>query len=509
MQLMHAIARESMTIRHMAHTVATRLTPEQRAAIGLPARYGVDHDWYGVIQSAQKRLHASIDAHPYPLYRRDRPDSVPRDQRINRHRRLTRTEREALAELQERNAEGSAVRLQRLDDLMHALIANTVEMARPLLANYTGDAALDGTYTRVEGRNTPHYSTKKAGSTNLEAGLWVRGGNHSASESDITKDANRPAKTSRFKFGFDLEILTMTIDRGAFVPQLILGVNLHKPGAIKDVARTLLPRVAQMGLPAGHLAVDRAYNSLKPEDFHHIALHEGFEIVIDYPKDELGLQENFRLNGVDYIMVDGQWYLGFMPQNLITCTKRNRLDEDDPLFVDDDSLAALVGARETYRLKPMGSRDESGQRYFLPDPAGYIPFDEDGNKIAKPTAKTVKIPLTEGTRWAQKYPYLSPEWRAAYNRRSTVERSNAQLKTGTTSDLDNADKRPGRGHAAHSVHVALLAVAHNVHTLDTFARMREDIISPKGVQRGRRRRRDETTVIPGVKKQRDARLRTH
>lgn len=107
-------------------------------------------------------------------------------------------------------------------------------------------------------------------------------------------------------------------------------------------------------------------------------------------------------------------------------------------------------------------------------------------------------------RWAQKYPYMSEEWRIAYNLRSTVERKNTQLKRDTTTDLDNTDKRPGRSYAAIAISVAMLITAYNVRTVDNPFRQAEGIATSKSHRR-RSKRRPEELVVTDISRQRDGR----
>ena len=487
--LMHAIASEELTFTRMSDTIATRLTSEQLLAIGLPAKREDADLWYQRLQKAYKTLVDLVDPYPYG--------------RLNRHKKLDAKKRRQLAKYRATKAVAarSAERQERLDDLMFEINANMVRSARCLISAYNGDMAIDATHVLVQGKHTnPHDDTVDAQSTNLEAGLWVRRGNHNG-------ETGKKSLT-KVKFGFEAELVTMTAGEND-LPELILGVTLHRPGQIKKVAAQLFPRIQTLGLAAGDLSADRAYSSLKPKDFRILLLQLGYEFVFDYKKTQLGLKHFYVSGGNTYIMVDGSWYLGGMPEALIEATKLRTLPRSDPRRISKATLTERIQAREAYRLIPHGRRDTSGyQRYRLPDPAGYILFDRDDPQrlLPKPTAKTVTIPLSEGIEWAQKYPYLGPAWTKAYNKRSTIERKNGTLKHSRYEDLDNPMKRQFRGHTANAIAISLLVTAHNLRTVDNYLRTIEGINGNRNKRRLTRapRRRLEAALL-GTQKQRDSR----
>lgn len=508
--LMHAIANEAMSIRHMASTLTLRLTAADRASIGLSPEDRDGQAWYYRVTAAHGALLAPIDPYPMPRYSRNSVDGPTAVDRINRHRRLTGKQRIELARFHESISSVCDERRERLDELMFQLIANVVRHAQAtgMLEGFTGNIALDATYTAVQGKTSSKDLSHPARSTNLEAGAWRRGGDHGDDTPSQGPDTPQIAKRrAKFRFGFETEVVTMTAGE-VNVPELILGVNLHQPGAISGVASALFPRIATLQLPVDTISVDRAYNNLTPGNFHEVLLSCGYEFVFDYPKDELGTQASFHSEGVGYLMVEGSWYLGFMPEALIDCVRRANLPSDHEDFIDRETLQEQLEAREDYRLVRHGRRDKEGfQRYRLPDPKRYMAFDPlTGEILQKPRAKTVTIPMSIGLRWAQRHPYMSPEWHKAYNLRSAVERKNSQLKHTKFEDLDNPLKRPRRGHAANSLAVAMMAVAHNLRTIDNHLRTAEGIDTTKSPHR-RKRRRNKAEILTRVSKPRDGRSR--
>jgi hypothetical protein len=229
---------------------------------------------------------------------------------------------------------------------------------------------------------------------------------------------------------------------------------------------------------------------------------------MDYPKDELGEQESVVIKGTGYIMVDGTWYLATMEEGLRTCTKDHiKRDPSDKLWIDEAEMLDRVAARRAYQLHRHGRRDADGyQRYLLPNVKDYIAYDVISGEVlshAKPTNKTVTIPMSLGAKAGQKYPYKSPEWQRAYNLRSTVERKNRELKHNNFLDLESADRRPQRGYAANAVAIAMLVTAGNLLTLDNFLRTGEGIDTTKSPRRRKTKRVEKG--IAGVTKQRDGR----
>lgn len=108
-----------------------------------------------------------------------------------------------------------------------------------------------------------------------------------------------------------------------------------------------------------------------------------------------------------------------------------------------------------------------------------------------------------GLKFAQKYPYKSPEWQAASNLRLEIERKNGQLTHTRFEGLGGASSRPGRGYTAHASAFAMSLVAHNSRTMDNFVRKAEGIDTTKSASR--RSRRDITEALIDIRPQRDGR----
>lgn len=234
-------------------------------------------------------------------------------------------------------------------------------------------------------------------------------------------------------------------------------------------------------------------------------LQHGYAFVFDYKRKQRGVKASFKYKETEYVLVDGTWYLGFIPDELANATYDAARPLNDPRRIDEETLMARIKAREDYQLTRFGLRDDNGyQRYTLPHPDKYIAYDpHTGELLEKPTNKTVTIPMSIGLKWQQKHPYLSENWTKAFNLRSGVERKNRQLKHTRFEGLDDADKRTTRGYASHALSVGLLTVAHNIRTIDNHLRAAEGIDTKKSSRR-QSRRLDEEKLLD-IRKQRDGR----
>ncbi len=74
-------------------------------------------------------------------------------------------------------------------------------------------------------------------------------------------------------------------------------------------------------------------------------------------------------------------------------------------------------------------------------------------------------PDAEVVKHLQRYPWGSPEWEKAYGQRNQIESSNSGIKRSRFTDLEDPQKRPGRGVAYQGVASALMVVAHNIRML--------------------------------------------
>lgn len=97
--------------------------------------------------------------------------------------------------------------------------------------------------------------------------------------------------------------------------RLITGIAIHGPSKINDGPRHAMQAHSATFEQRGIAAADRAFNGLDPEDLQLPLRADYWEFAFDYKKTEFGLQG--RVPGKDIIIVDGAYYVGYMPRRLI------------------------------------------------------------------------------------------------------------------------------------------------------------------------------------------------
>ena len=68
-------------------------------------------------------------------------------------------------------------------------------------------------------------------------------------------------------------------------------------------------------------------------------------------------------------------------------------------------------------------------------------------------------------RHLQRFPWGSKKWAKAYGQRNQVESSNADIKRSRFVDIEDPQKRSGRGAAFHGLASALMVMVHNLRAL--------------------------------------------
>lgn len=318
-------------------------------------------------------------------------------------------------------------------------------------------------------------------------------------------------------------------------------------------AANLTERHKKLGFDRFTAIVDRAYNYETIENFHLPMARLGVDLVFDYRAEDLGFQTHFE----NLILVDGSWYVNWMPEMLIEASRKvadteNARDEaeitiykmDHPTrrkgpSIEDvqsavktlaDSKAALpnlqqnIDAREPYRMIPKGRRDADGFQRFT-----YPPLDKMlAQPKVLPTKTSITIPPTlpineevasgkqsgrksrtepsaeshskrQPIKFGQHLPHKGTEWRRQYGMRSLVESSNNLLKTDSHGDISSTKKRSGRGFAALYLTLTFAVVASNLQRIATFFKAEAHRIEDAraGPKHRTRRRRDKLgTPLP-------------
>ena len=203
----------------------------------------------------------------------------------------------------------------------------------------------------------------------------------------------------------------------------------------------VLASAAARGHKASWLGYDRAYTAALPGRFHLPARALGYQPVMDYRDDQLGIQAN--TGGA--ILVEGTWYCPALPEPLITATAGLRDHAITRELYDQQ-----ITARACYQLKRKDGPDADGyQRLSCPalgaPPRADMPAApglavpprrarprsssrrHEPPRLCRQTAIT--IAPDSGARYRQDLPYGSPAWHARYaTLRNTIEGLNGYAK---------------------------------------------------------------------------------
>jgi hypothetical protein len=309
----------------------------------------------------------------------------------------------------------------------------------------------------------------KRGNADPFAGRYRRGGDHDGSGASTDKS------------GYELENGVMVWNKpgeNTEFPYLTTCVGMHQPGRLIGHGAKLVASHERLGFAGGLLLADRAYNNEKPENFQIPLRMSGWQLVIDYRITDLGLQTSYK----DLILVDGNWFVTWMPDHLIQASKNYHTQIPDPdrsgktkRLLDLDTYENYIKARQKYRMTPKGQPDKDGfQRFTYPEPGSYMAIDRATGRKTKPTIRgSITIPIDAGgknpaIKHLQKYAYDTPEYAKHYGMRSLVESSHNLLKEPKREDLTNTSKRPKRGFAFQYLIATLVVVSSNLRRIVRF-----------------------------------------
>lgn len=153
----------------------------------------------------------------------------------------------------------------------------------------------------------------------------------------------------------------------AALPTLVLGMApLHKPGTNPGQNNVVaLTDIILRGHPAYLLAGDRAYSQCKSEDFQLPARALGYQLVLDYKIDQLGLQGTHQ----GMIQVGGAYYCPAMPEPLINATKDFREGK-----IDEDKHRARIEERRHFAIRVKGQPDADVHVRVMCRPPAPLPW---------------------------------------------------------------------------------------------------------------------------------------
>ncbi|WP_229661580.1 EamA family transporter [Microbacterium lacticum] len=387
------------------------------------------------------------------------------------------------------------------DQLANALIEATLpelpEAYRPAAYTVAFDATPLPEFARGVGRSRKNaLGPNEKLSSEPEAGFYVR---HTEDHAD---DGSQPM--TKVKYAFELDILVgMHPDphRTKETPMLALGIAHHKPGEMPG-ANAL--KVLEGTLKRGHVIkeyiADRAYlPGAKVEDLHRHLFDHGIAVVMDYKRNEFGIQAQHE----GMILVDGRWYSPSMLEELRNlgaewAAARERHDSlisrgkpsTMPDFTDRFELRAM------YEFRPKEKPDKLGNtpmvcpaarpnstvwcplKAFLPAGAK---FPIQGVPVSPGKACTNKSSIAlprdadggRALKYRQDFAYGTREWQLHYGRRNLVESFNWSIKGESGINLHVASNRRVRGATSKYLFAAVGVAVANLGKIQKFVHQKE------------------------------------
>ncbi|MET7519496.1 hypothetical protein ABZS88_40095 [Streptomyces sp. NPDC005480] len=342
---------------------------------------------------------------------------------------------------------------------------------------------------------TPRDARSCIGSRAIDAGWYVREGEHRDPDAAPVADAIRPPPTAgkkkptatkkgkpslkkkaKYLFGYDAAfavtrdvrydevLMDDNTPNPDVLPALILGVSLDKPGHRPAYnGLKVLSRLRERGYTPGYLAGDLAYNNSDPDEWQLPIRALGYKPVYDYRVDQLGKQAETQ----GAILVEGTWYCPSMPRPLIDATKDLYAER-----IDRETWTRLITARRAYRLMPKENEDSEGhQRVMCPAEAGkaqcpikphtlnrgiHLPLVDPEPSPVGPTKvcrqRSITLAPAEGAKHWQALEFGDAEWQKVYFRlRNSIEGYNGYAKNPLAEGIEASDTRRIRGIAAQTV----------------------------------------------------------
>lgn len=449
--LLHVQLGYGVNYHSIARTLDVRLTAEEFAELGIRDRPADHADWYQRLWRATNRMLKLVDPYPSPHNARLSPERYAE--------LLEQQGSDEAHELSQRN-------LARIDWICEQLIHESVRKLPPdVWARYHGNIAIDATEVIVKGNPNPKNPMFRRGNADPQSGRYRREGNHDG-QGATTFDA-----------AYELETGAMVWDtpgENDRFPSLVTSLSFHRPGELIGHGVKLIDSHQRLGFTRILVICDRAYNGQRPENFQIPARLRGCELVIDYQFPDLGLQDFHK----DLILVDGNWFVRWMPTDLVTATR----DAHDGRITAEQEQQ-LVASRTAYRMVPKGLPDADGyQRFSYPAP-GYMAIDPITKlrvKPSNPDSITIPMLVPEGDKSSgkdrkrqpmkhlQKFQFHTEEWNSYFHMRPLVEASHKLMKDAGAEDLGNPAKRSGRGYVFHYLASTLAAVSSNLRRIFTF-----------------------------------------
>jgi hypothetical protein len=456
--------------------------------------------WLGIEGVDSTDPHARI-AFCKRVYRSfDRLTTALDPERVDRRRRLPLEEATVHAAAWE-DADPEHVRRRTvLQQVSDAFVLSPVRTAisHGLMRGWPGDVGVDT--TGVKAWHHPPSDRRRLGSVETTAGWHFSAG---ATEGVFGHSLTLPVAASRRSSGGK---------RVSRHPQLALGAVLDTGGKRPGPnAVHTLTTLAELGLPTGVLAADRAYTDQTTEHFQTHVRRLGYQLALDYKQEHRGIQGTHH----GALLIDGSLACPLTPHRAATAT--TGLDDKQIREIEADTeLQARIAARAPFHLRLKQNPDHTGtirlqcpaagpspsitcprfNRLHPPTRSGPSTVDLTdlravaSHPAAKPATqitaaerlrppppsqlpricRTPTITIRPGDlgkldKFRQDRHYLSPEWHDAFKAiRANNEGTNGRAK-GFRVDLADPKRRLAHGRAAQTILVALMLCTLNLQIL--------------------------------------------
>ncbi len=488
--LILAMEQQPMHCTRVTLVLLERLTPKTAAILGYEMNaFTRPEAIYDRARSATTRIFDLVDAEPLR----------------NRHRRLTVAEYRDELKWREDNADIIEKRRRRREILQNSILEATYKMLpvkyRPKKISLAIDATRLKTHARGIGKERlaalPDHARV---SSEPDAGFYLR-----------TKKGTLPKQGEQVRiieYAQEAEFAVTGSNGGKAtagdVPNLVVGFTMHIPSAEPAAnARRLVDNLWERGHTIEHLATDRAYMPAGDAELLQIPLRRaGVKLLMDYPKDELGIQ-GYKHGA---ILIEGTWYDPHTPEDAIHATKyyREGIENLDklPLTKDErkqrerdlESLwRARLATRSTYRFREKGAMKPNGNIPFKCGAAGPNPLlkctlkpdvvdtRKDGRALLQLAPDPKHMPavcqnlhsttfnVADSGRHGQHYEYQSEEWANHYHHlRNNVESANGFVKNASGYSLADPGRFRMRGATAKSILVVIAVAAANLTKIRQF-----------------------------------------
>ena len=422
------------------------------------------------------------------------PPALPKNRRL--------TQDELKARIKPMTPDQATAARDRLEALVNALLEASVSvLTEDERAAFDGGTALDATPVPLFSRGPSKRTGLSA--SDPDGGWYVREGDHREREDDKGK----PLRKLAWALEATIATTARPPDAEPACPNLAIGLALTRPGEDPGGTGARVLSSAARGHKTGWLGYDRAYTQALPGRFHLRARALGYQPVMDYRDDQLGIQAS--TGGA--LLVEGAWYCLALPELLITATTRLR-----DHAITSDLYTQQIAARACYQLKRKDGPDADGyQRLTCPalgrHPGLICPLRQaslsprDGRpkvlqppqeppRLCRQTAITIAPDI--GARYRQDLPYGSPAWHKTYaTLRNTIEGLNGYAKDPAHQALGQPARRRIRGIAACSLFTALLLMAANIRKIRAWRALTASATAATA-QRARRRRASLRDYLP-------------